>query len=217
MRKKKIKGKDPRPFSERHPRWNLLIGIMLLFILLAIGLVVAYFAIKYLGIGVGKFVEWLKNITSNLEAVVIVTLITGTVSLTGVILSSIVAKQIDYKKTRAAYLAEKREKSYGAFVEMVYKIQKNSKAPGSYTEEEMINDIMAFSQELTLWGSKNVADKWVRFRLNGTNPDMAKDNLFLLEEIMNEMRHDMGVKRVKKGNLLSFFVNDVKQSLKSNR
>ena len=74
--------------------------------------------------------------------------------------------------------------------------------------------MLSFSEELTLWGSKKVADKWVKFRLNGANPESAKNNLFLLESIMNEMRHDMGVKRVKKGNLLSFFVNDFKSAMK---
>ena len=85
------------------------------------------------------------------------------------------------------------------------------------TEKEMIEDILSFSQELTLWGSKKVADKWVQFRLNGTNPDAATSNLLLLEEIMNEMRNDLGVKRVKKGNLLSFFVNDVKNIMRAKK
>ena len=176
-----------------------------------------FFIFKYIGLGIGLFIDWLKDIASKLEAVVIVALITGTVSLTGVILSSIVAKSIDYKKSRKTYLAQKREKSYGAFVEMVYKVQKNSKDANSYTEKEMINDMLSFSQELTLWGSKKVADKWVQFRLNDANPDSAQQNLFLLESIMNEMRHDMGVKRVKKGNLLSFFVNDVKETMKAKK
>ena len=36
------------------------------------------------------------------------------------------------------------------------------------------------------------------------------DNLFLMESIMNDMRKDLGLKRVKKGNLLGFFINDIK-------
>ena len=40
------------------------------------------------------------------------------------------------------------------------------------------------------------------------------DNLFLMEDIMNEMRKDLGMKKVKKGNLLAFFVNDIKSILK---
>ena len=43
------------------------------------------------------------------------------------------------------------------------------------------------------------------------------DNLFLMEEIMNEMRKDLGLRRVKKGNLLAFFVNDIKEVLKAKK
>jgi len=208
------KQKDSRPFAERHPRWNIILGLLLLLGLLAIGAFILYLCIKYIGIGIGMFVDWLKDVASKLEAVVIVALITGTVSLIGVVLSSVVAKRIDYKKSRQEYLAQKREHSYESFVAMVYKLQKNTNGQSVYTEKEMIEDMRSFSEELTLWGSKKVANKWVEFRLNGANPESAKNNLFLLESIMNEMRHDMGVKRVKKGNLLSFFVNDIKQSMK---
>ena len=208
------KQKDNRPFSERHPRWNFVIGLVLLLALLSLAILVLYLGFKYIGVGIGNFVDWLKEIASKLDAVVIVALITGSVSLIGVVLSSVVAKCIEYKKSREDYLAQKREKSYGEFISMVYKVQQNSKKPGSYTEEQMVKDMLSFSEELTLWGSKKVADKWVKFRLNGANPESAKNNLFLLESIMNEMRHDMGVKRVKKGNLLSFFVNDIKSAMK---
>ena len=208
------KQKDNRPFSERHPRWNFVIGLVLLLGLLSLAILVLYLGFKYIGIGIGNFVDWLKEIASKLDAVVIVALITGSVSLIGVVLSSVVAKCIEYKKSREEYLAQKREKSYGEFISMVYKVQQNSKKPGSYTEEQMVKDMLSFSEELTLWGSKKVADKWVKFRLNGANPETAKANLFVLESIMNEMRKDMGVKRVKKGNLLSFFVNDIKSAMK---
>ena len=38
-----------------------------------------------------------------------------------------------------------------------------------------------------------------------------------MEDIMNEMRKDMGLKKVQKGNLLAFFVNDIKQTMKNGR
>lgn len=97
---------------------------------------------------------------------------------------------------------------------MVYKIQQNSKKPNSYTEEEMISDLLKFSKEITLWGSKKVVKKWVKFRENGANPKAAQENMFVMESIMNEMRKDLGLKRTKKGNLLSFFINDLKKSMK---
>lgn len=206
--------KNKRPFAERHPRWNLFLGLMTLILLFAIAVVLVYLIFKYSGIGITRFLEWLKGVSSGFDTVVIVALITGTVSIVSVIISSIVAKSIDYKKQRRSYLAQKREKSYAAFVEMVYKIQQNSKKSGSYSEKDMIADIYGFSQELTLWGSKNVVNKWVEFRNNASNPNVAMDNMFLLESIMNEMRKDLGVKKVKKGNLLSFFVNDIKSVMK---
>lgn len=214
MKKTKI---DNRSFAAKHPKLNLLIGFLLIISLVLLCCAILYFVFKYLGIGISKIISWLSTFASKLDAVVIVALITGTVSLTGVIISSIISKIIEYKKQRQMYLAQKREKSYGAFVEMVYKIQQNNKKNGSYTEQEMIRDMISFSQELTLWGSKKVADKWVKFRLNGDNPEYAQKNIFVLEDIMNEMRKDMGVKRTKKGKLLSFFVNDIENALRAKR
>lgn len=66
----------------------------------------------------------LTEIASKLDAVIIVALITGVVSIIGVIISSIFAKIVDYRKSRKEYLTQKREKPYGEFVEMIYKVQK---------------------------------------------------------------------------------------------
>lgn len=173
-------------------------------VLALIGLIVAgiYYGVKY-------GIVFLKEI-AKFDAVVIVALITGGVSLTGVIISSIVGKSLEYKKSRNEYLAQKREAPYGDFVEMVYKVQQNTKQEGSYTNEEMIEDISKFSKQITLWGSPSVAKKWNEFRENGGDSQKATENLFVLEDIMNEMRKDLGTKKVEKGSLLSFFVNDIK-------
>ena len=189
------KDKDNRSFTEKHPHWNFIIVLLLLLIMVACGLLLVYYVIKYIGLEITKFADWLSSIASKLDAVVIVALITGAVSITGVIISSIVAKSIDYKKARRAYLAQKREEHYGEFVEMVYKIQQNIKKPNSYTDEQMISDISKFSKQITLWGSRKVANKWVKFRENGANPNASQKNLFVLEDIMNEMRKDLGVKK----------------------
>lgn len=209
--------KDSRPFSEKHPRLNMLLGLLVLLVLLAIVVFGVYFVFKIIGTGIHNLTDWLSTLSSKLDAVVIVALITGMVSLVGVVISSVVAKSLEYKKARREYLAHKREKAYGEFVNMVYKIQQNGKKPGTYSEEEMRKDLYSFSQEITLWGSSNVVNKWVKFRENGLNPQAAYENLFVMEDIMNEMRKDMGLKKVQKGNLLAFFVNDIKQTMKSSR
>ena len=80
---------------------------------------------------------------------------------------------------------------------MIYKLQQNIKNDNLYTAEKMTGDISRFSKSLTLWGSPRVVKKWVEFRENGANPNAALDNLLLLEKIMNEMRKDMGLKKIK--------------------
>ena len=205
------------PFSKRHPQLNMVIALALVIIMGAICLVVAYYVLGSLGHGINMLVNWVSDMASKMEAVVIVALITGMVSIIGVIISSVVAKIIDYRKSRQDYLARKRETPYGEFVEMIYKIQQNTKNKGSYTEEQMLEDLSKFSKQITLWGSSKVVNKWVKFRENGANPNAGMDNLFLMEEIMNEMRKDLGLRRVKKGNLLAFFVNDIKEVLKAKK
>ena len=170
---------------------------------------------KYITIGVTAAANWLASLASKLDAVVIVTLITGCVSIVSVLISSVVAKRIEYKRSRQEYLAKKREVPYGQFVDMVYKIQQNTKNGGRYTEAQMLEDLSQFSKQITLWGSSRVVNKWVKFRENGANPELAQKNLLLLEDIMNEMRKDLGLRKAKKGNLLAFFVNDIKKAIKS--
>ena len=203
------------PFSARHPKLNFLLGLLLLLFLVAIlGAIICWF-LQATKSSITVAAEWLASLASKLDAVIIVALITGCVSIVGVLISSIIAKRIDYKRSRQEYLAKKREEPYGQFVDMVYKIQQNSKKTNSYTEAQMLADLSVFSKQITLWGSSKVVKKWVQFRENSANPELARKNLLVLEDIMNEMRKDLGLKRTKKGNHLAFFVNDIKQAIKS--
>ncbi len=204
-------------FAEVHPRLNMIIAVFILVIMVVCAWTVVYYVFTYMARILSDLIDWMSSVASKLDAVVIVALITGAVSIVGVIISSIVAKVIDFRKSRQDYLAKKREVPYGQFVDMVYKIQQNSKNGNKYTEKMMIEDISKFSKEITLWGSSSVVNKWVKFRENGTNLNAGMDNVFLMEEIMNEMRRDLGMKKVKKGNLLAFFVNDIKEVMKGKK
>lgn len=201
---------NKKSFAERHPKLNILWGLVLFFGIVTIAISLIKFFYNIVMDGIIK----LTAVASKLDAVIIVALITGLVSIVGVIISSIIAKIVDYRKNRQEYLTQKREKPYGEFVEMIYKVQKNTKTPGIYSEKQMLEDLSKFSKQITLWGSARVINKWIQFRENGSDPEKAKDNLFLMEEIMNNMRKDLGLRKVKKGNLLGFFVNDIKSAMK---
>lgn len=68
-------------------------------------------------------------------------------------------------------------------------------------------------------GSSKVIKKWIKFRERIQENPVTTENLFMLEEIVFEIRKDMGQKRkgLKQGDLLSFFVNDIKNYLPRNR
>ena len=157
--------------------------------------------------------RYLQNMTSSLDAVILVALITGTISL----LNSFYSRYSDNRNKRREYLAAKREEPYAEFINLVFKITQRKNNGLKYTDKEMAKDIQSFNSKITLWGSPKVVNKWIKFRkisLDGENKISPEKNLILIEEVMNEMRKDLGVKQVDKGNLLSIFINDVEQILK---
>ena len=201
-------------FSTKHPILNMILGCLLLLILVGIGSIAIYWLVKYIGIGITKAVGWLEHITSSLDAVIIVALITGTVSIIGVVFTSVIAKIIEYKQKRYEYLSQKREVPYAEFIDMVYKMQEYNKKGMVYPEEEMLNDMYGFSRKLTLWGLNRVIKNWNKFRAASSNNITGINLLFLMEDIMFAMRRDMGLRGNKRGNLLSFFVNDIKKGIR---
>lgn len=188
--------------------WNYILLILLIIDAIFIG--------KKLVEELPKFLNWiiqyLQNMVSRLDAVILVALITGSIS----ILNSFYSKHSDNKNKRREYLAGKREEPYAEFIGLVYKITQTNNV-AKYTEQEMIKDIQSFNSKITLWGSPKVVAKWIKFRKSSlaTGEEMEADkNLILIEEVMNEMRKDLGVEQVNKGNLLSIFINDVEQIFK---
>ena len=192
--------------DENNNSKNTIIGVIILLLLVIVIVLVLYYFFKGLTFGVTKLI----HIASKLDAVVIVALITGVLSLTSVISNSIITKMLEYRKNKREYLAQKREAPYKLYIKMVYKLAQNSKGE-EYTLEQMTQDILGFSQELTLWGSKNVVKKWNNFRGMTLTLEKreSKDCIILMEDIMNEMRKDLGLKKTKKGELLGFFINDI--------
>ncbi len=212
IRTNKIENK--RSFAEEHPKWNQAIGTIAALTLVVLAIFIVVKVIQYAIKAGASLLTWVSQTLPKMDAVVIVALITGAVSILGVVLSSIVAKALEYRRTRREYLTQKREDPYSEFIEMVYKIQQSSKPGKEYPEEEMIKDLTRFSKKITLWGSPKVVNDWVKFKENALKSN-GKDNLFLTETIMNDMRKDLGMPRVKKGHLLAFFVNDIKDAMKN--
>lgn len=105
-------------------------------------------------VSVVKFVE---NFGITSDQVIVVAMITGAVSITGVVISSIVAKIVEYKYNVKKYLYDKREEPYKQFVEMIYKIMEDFKKKDGekLTGKEMTKMVSEFSKGLILWGKQS--------------------------------------------------------------
>ena len=126
----------------------------------------------------------------------------------------------DNKNKRKEYLNAKREGPYSDFIELINKVSKQGKSGFNYSDEDMLKDVSSFNSKLILWGSPNVVKKWNDFRKQSSENSVegnTKDTLILIEDVMNEMRKDLGVETVKKGNLLSIFINDIETVIGKNK
>ena len=208
--KESEKMEKKQTFAEKHPKLNFLLGLILLIGIAIVAFLVAKWILEILGNGVVRVVNYVENFVSTSDQVIVVAMITGAVSITGVVISSIVAKVVDYKYNVKKYLYDKREEPYKQFVEMIYKIMEDTKREdgNKMTEEEMNQMVSEFSKGLTLWGSNRVVKKWLKYRKSSIKGD--KNILWEMEDIIYEIRKDVGLgRRLKKGDMLSFFVNDI--------
>lgn len=191
----------------KHPeiKWLSIIGIVLVvFDIIVIGTLIW----NITPIILKSMIDVFSSITSRIDALVLVAIITGLLT----IINSIYVGHVANKNRRREYLSAKREGPYSDFIDLVYKLANSSKSGNEYTEKAIINDISHINAKLTLWASPEVVKKWNIFKKStiGEISDMnPKEKLVLIEEVMNEMRKDLGVKSAGKWNLLAIFVNDI--------
>lgn len=198
-------------FAQKHPRTNFMIGLILMVIIVLIAIWLIWFVFSSVGKGIKQFVSFLKKFVSTTDKVIIVAMITGMVSIIGVVFTSVIAKIVDYRYNVKKYLYDKREVPYEQFISMVYTIMEDTKKPEKehMSEVEMAKMLSEFSKGLTLCGSNKVVKKWLKYRKASiANPN--PDSLLLLEDIIYEIRKDVGQrKKLEKGDMLSFFINDI--------
>lgn len=129
---------------------------------------------------------------SNLDKVFIVAFITGTISIAGVVYST-------YMK-RVEYLSEKRKDAYLEFVNFMYELMIVN--PNMETKD-IVKNINNFQASILLWGSPSVLSAWKVFKQNNIdNPEDTERTLHFVEILINAMRKDLGVNKVKENEII---------------
>ena len=118
--------KEKQTFAEKHPKINFLTGLLLLIGIVIAAVLLVKWIFGVVGSWIVSVVTFVENFVNTSDQVIVVAMIIGAVSITGVVISSIVAKIVEYKYNVKKYLYDKREESYKQFVEMIYKIMEDS-------------------------------------------------------------------------------------------
>lgn len=84
--------KEKQTFAEKHPKINFLIGLLLLIGMVIMAVLLIKWILEIVGSWIVSVVYFVENFVNTSEQVIVVAMITGAVSITGVVISSIVAK-----------------------------------------------------------------------------------------------------------------------------
>ncbi|MPN04186.1 hypothetical protein SDC9_151422 [bioreactor metagenome] len=190
---------------DKHPLINVILAIILIIFIIMFGIWVLQKMVSIVGNALEEMRDYLKDFVNNTDKLIV-----------GVVISSIIAKIIEYRFNVKKYLFDKREQPYEQFITMVYKVMEETKKneEDKISEEDMISMVSEFSKGLTLWGSNRVVKKWLKYRRESINSG-GTETLILMEDIIYEIRKDIGLgRRLKKGDMLSFFINDIEKLIK---
>ena len=171
---------------------------------------IVVFALRHLGRLAISGLEML----SSPNAVVVVALITGTLSIISISLKGIMENRQETKR----YLIEKREASYRKFISTTFKVMRESKnidgeAHNINNEilDRTVEELWDIFEELTLWGSNRVITRLIIYKKAAANCREPEVIIFMIEDIILAIREDLGysTKGMKKGDVLRIFINDV--------
>jgi len=193
------------------------LGIIALLVLIALVCAVVHYiwqGVVAVGNGVVAFVQKI----STLDTVLIIALISASITIFGLVVNSVISiflKTSEYKNKARTELRTKMEKPYAGFVSFIFDILMGIKSTNPMNEAEMTKSMTEFSKEVILYGSNKVVKKWSAYRTSAAKLPPI-DNLKQLESVLYAIRKDLGFKkrRMKEGDILSLFINDIKDILK---
>ncbi len=180
---------------------------LLLLIIIAAGLIAAF--IIYIGPSIVSFFSSF----STLDTGVIVALIAGAISIITLVGGGV----LNNRMKRKEYLYKHREKPYMQLISMFYDFQSSTKQGQAISQEELLDIFTEFNKEITLWGSSKAIKKWGTWRVSSSRENLSPNELlFRMEDVLIQLRKDMGLKRgIKRGDLLRLTVNDIDDHIAS--
>ena len=182
--------------------------------MLIIIVIVGFWLLRFIWTGLLGFIETI----STLDTVLVIALISGAITIVGLIVNSYISI-VAHRNKVATELRAKMEKPYSEFVSLIFGLVEYTKTSKSMSDAEIMERMIRFSKEVTLYGSNEVVKKWAEYKTSAANNLEPLESMVRLEDILFAIREDLGMKKrgMAKGDLLSLFINDVKEVLQDKK
>ena len=148
------------------------------------------------------------------------TILTALIAAAGTVIVSVVSVSLSrYSETRIAVLKENREKKmpvYEKLIGFLFRIVYGSKLGQEPSYKEVLDFFASFTQEFMVWDADDVVKCYVAFRRHSLSAGKPAELVLLYEDLVRAIRKDLGHKNkgLRKGDILSIFVNDVETLLR---
>jgi hypothetical protein len=148
-------------------------------------------------------------------------LLVGLLSVSGTLVGISIGKALDRRAQAEQMLRDRKAKMYEEFIAFTFRVVLSEKlGQPPLSEVEMMRSFAHFTEQLMVWGSNDVIIAFNRFRL-GAHSAASNQAAWLtgIEDLFFAIRADLGLQRgkLKTGDLLAIFVNDMHSVLQSGR
>ncbi len=160
--------------------------------------------------------SWLAEVFGALNPTVAVGIIAASATVLVSVISVLLSKRLEHQTSIQKEIRERKVPVYEKLIGFIFRVFKGIKENKPITEQEMLDFMMEFTQNIIVWGSDEVIDAFHKFRVASMSGEQA-NILFIVEDILLAIRKDLGHKNKNliRGKILSLFVNDIDKYIKA--
>jgi amino acid transporter len=154
---------------------------------------------------------------ASLQKEVAAAIIVASATVLVSVLSVVVGKYYERKRSIEQELRQKKIPMYEEFIRFWFDLFMSDKLTGEpMKEKRMLEYFNTFTQKLMVWGSDEVVNIWSNYRRGIPVTPSASDALHSMlefEKLLAAIRKDLGHnnRNLKEGDLLGLFINDMQK------
>jgi hypothetical protein len=176
-----------------------------------VNIFVSLLTVGLLGLGVYWLITSLIDKLNSVDSDLGKALVTGGATVSVAVVSLVIGKLWEQQVKIQQDIREKKIPVYEKQIETFFSIifaEKNGQR--KLTEDKIGKAFQEFTEKLIIWGSEEVIQAWLAFRLYDWQNSDSIEGLLKVEALLQAIRKDLGNSnsKLKAGDITKLFVND---------